>query len=263
MGGFSTLGKRTAVSLIYAPLMLWVFWSGGTVLKIIMALAAFLSFYEAAKTAQAERIFHIIFLPAAGIIFIHSPVLAATLMLVFLLFLPFLLYSFGKHDPSRLSSWALLLLICTYVAAGSYSVIYLRTTFGVKHSLFVLCSIWVFDNFAYFSGVLFGRRRIFPVLSPKKSIEGIVGGLIFNLILGGLAGRLIFGRIYLYALLSVLVGVLAQIGDLYESLFKRHYNIKDFSDILPGHGGIMDRFDSIFYTFPVMCIVLKLLGLKG
>lgn len=123
---------------------------------------------------------------------------------------------------------------------------------------------WMCDTFAYFTGRLFGKHKLAPELSPKKTIEGSIGGIVFaslGCLLYGLIVELAFGlqANYLVLLAIGLFGsVIAQIGDLWASLIKREYGIKDYSKLLPGHGGIMDRFDSILaVSAPLMvtCIL--------
>lgn len=117
----------------------------------------------------------------------------------------------------------------------------------------VFVTTWSCDTLAYITGMLFGRHRLSPKLSPKKSIEGSVGG-----ILGSIAASIIYSMIFLPEIeildrvaFGLLIGIFSQIGDLSASLIKRYCGIKDFSHILPGHGGILDRFDSILFSFPI------------
>lgn len=126
-----------------------------------------------------------------------------------------------------------------------------------------LCSPWISDTFSYFVGSLFGRHAIVPALSPKKTIEGSIGGVLgcmlfqmlifylFRNILSAEAGsfRTVY---YLFSLLTgFLLSASSQFGDWLASGFKRFCGIKDFGKILPGHGGLMDRFDSVYFTLPV------------
>lgn len=109
------------------------------------------------------------------------------------------------------------------------------------------------DTFAYFSGRLFGKRKLAPTLSPNKTIEGAIGGLI-----GSLVCTIIFvqvfdlGNISLYAALGVICSIVSMIGDLAASKMKREIGIKDYGNIMPGHGGVLDRFDSIILISPLI-----------
>ena len=134
--------------------------------------------------------------------------------------------------------------------------------------LILVCS-WGCDTCAYCVGMLFGKHKMAPVLSPKKSIEGAVGGVVGAGLLGALFG-LIAGRfggitagmrspIAEYALICVVGALISMIGDLAASAIKRNAGIKDYGKLIPGHGGILDRFDSVIFTAPVIWMLASLL----
>lgn len=123
----------------------------------------------------------------------------------------------------------------------------------------VLAIIWIYDSAAYMFGVNFGRHRLFERISPKKSWEGAIGGAIVAIGSSYFASVLIPGiGILHWIILSALIVVFATFGDLSESLVKRTIGIKDSGNLLPGHGGILDRFDSLLFVVPVVLIYLKL-----
>lgn len=117
---------------------------------------------------------------------------------------------------------------------------------------------WSTDTLAYFSGMLFGKRKLCPKLSPKKTVEGAVGGTI-----GCVICTIIFivffdlGNLFRYSILALICSIMAQFGDLTASRIKRLANIKDYGYIMPGHGGILDRFDSILFTAPIVYYFVK------
>lgn len=124
---------------------------------------------------------------------------------------------------------------------------------------------WITDVFAYFSGSLFGRSKLVPDISPKKTVEGAVGGAVACMLVLGLFFGLFVGRGWpvpytrlgsvLFGLAVGLVcGVLAQFGDWLASAVKRYCGVKDFGSVLPGHGGVLDRFDSVLFTAPAMLL---------
>ncbi|MBQ8351804.1 MAG: phosphatidate cytidylyltransferase [Clostridia bacterium] len=131
---------------------------------------------------------------------------------------------------------------------------------------YLLCFLgpWITDSFAYFTGVFFGRHKLIPEISPKKTIEGSIGGIVFCVVSFVVFGMIV-GNItsstpnYLVlGALGFLVAVVAQLGDLLASLIKREHNVKDYSHIFPGHGGVMDRFDSVIASAPLLLIACTL-----
>ncbi len=123
-------------------------------------------------------------------------------------------------------------------------------------------SAWGSDTCAYFTGVLLGRHKITPRLSPKKSVEGCIGGVVGAGLLGLLYGvvlskldRIPAEHIFAYPLLGICGSVVGQIGDLAASAIKRDFGIKDYGKCIPGHGGIMDRFDSVIFTSPLIYLL--------
>jgi phosphatidate cytidylyltransferase len=130
---------------------------------------------------------------------------------------------------------------------------------GVRWVLLFLIIVWAGDTGAYFIGRKYGKKRLYPLISPKKSIEGALGGLATSV-----AAALIF-KIAAFPNLgwfpamatAILVGIFSQIGDLCESFFKRGFGIKDSSLLLPGHGGVLDRFDGVLFGLPIMYFCVK------
>ena len=131
---------------------------------------------------------------------------------------------------------------------------------GVYLVWLIFVSSWGNDTFAYFTGVLIGKHKMAPVLSPKKSVEGAVGGIAGATILGIIYGSIVGTRmsevigspVLTFAVASCVGAMLAIVGDLAASAIKRNYNVKDYGKLIPGHGGILDRFDSVIFTAPVV-----------
>lgn len=131
---------------------------------------------------------------------------------------------------------------------------------GIYVVWLVFVSSWGNDTFAYFTGVLLGKHKMAPKLSPKKSIEGGIGGVAGATLLGLAYGYIVSGRmsaffvhpVYTFAIASCIGAVLAVVGDLAASAIKRNHNIKDYGKLIPGHGGILDRFDSVIFTAPAV-----------
>jgi phosphatidate cytidylyltransferase len=122
------------------------------------------------------------------------------------------------------------------------------------------------DTAAYFGGKLFGKHKLAPVVSPGKTVEGGVAGLATAVLLGAVLGWLLLGihpntgvALLVGALMGLLMSVTVQMGDLVESLFKREAGVKDSGNLLPGHGGILDRLDALIFTIPLTYGLIRLL----
>ncbi len=144
---------------------------------------------------------------------------------------------------------------------------YIKTD-GIFLILFAFFCCWLSDTFAYFVGRKFGKRKLAPVISPKKTIEGAIGGIICTAVLNTV---LFFVFRYNFALSekislvtviisSVFLSVISIFGDLAASTIKRHHGIKDFGNLLPGHGGVMDRFDSSCFVFPALYAIISVIN---
>ena len=131
---------------------------------------------------------------------------------------------------------------------------------GFELTLLMFVAIWLTDTGAYLVGRSLGKRKLAPTISPNKSVEGAVGGLLFAVVASLLLGDLILPSLDLLDLLAIglIAGVVGQLGDLAESHLKRASGVKDSSAIIPGHGGILDRFDSLLLVAPTLLIYLSL-----
>jgi phosphatidate cytidylyltransferase len=127
--------------------------------------------------------------------------------------------------------------------------------------LLLLGVIVVSDSAQYYTGRAFGRRPLAPAISPKKTVEGAIGGMVFGTLAMALAGRWVFDSpIWLLALLGAAISLLGIVGDLFESLLKRSAGVKDSSHLIPGHGGVLDRIDSWLFAAPVYYIFVRFLA---
>ena len=130
--------------------------------------------------------------------------------------------------------------------------------------ILVFVAAWVTDTFAYFTGFLFGKHKLIPKISPKKTVEGAIGGAVFCVIAfivyGIVVEKLVDGVQFSFAMLAVIglvMSVVSMIGDLVASSIKRTYGIKDYGNLFPGHGGVLDRFDSIMILAPLLLFVVE------
>src|SRR5699024_10382338 len=176
---------------------------------------------------------------------------------VLILFVMLILgYSVLSKNKFTFNEAGFTLLSVIYVALGFYFLVETRLL-GLEYLLFILFIIWATDTGAYFSGKFFGKRKLWPKISPNKTIECALGGLTLALIVA-----LIFHIVYPFtysityiAVVAILISIVGQIGDLVASAIKRTYDVKDSGNILPGHGGILDRLDSLLFMIPLLYII--------
>ena len=136
-------------------------------------------------------------------------------------------------------------LLANYVAMGVKG-------YNPKILISIIILIWTNDTFAYLVGKNIGKNKLFPSVSPKKTIEGFAGGLVFTVIVGALLANyyIMASTLYIWIVIAAIVSIFSTLGDLIESKLKRVAGIKDTGNIMPGHGGILDRLDSIIFVIP-------------
>lgn len=148
-----------------------------------------------------------------------------------------------------------------YILVPIFYVNLLMTHYGTRVLYFSFLIPVASDVFAYLVGRLIGKRPLIPDISPNKTIEGAIGGLVASIIFSLIYTVTLIPELFGYSVyLGLVGGVLSQAGDLIASKMKRDFDIKDFGNILPGHGGILDRFDSLVVIFPFMYFVIRMIG---
>lgn len=151
-----------------------------------------------------------------------------------------------------------IMLATIYVGMGFFYLFETRETGtgfeGLINIFYVLLVIWATDSGAYFFGRAFGKRKLWPMISPNKTIEGAIGGILISVVVGVIFQFITpFDHSMIIVIgVTILVSIFGQIGDLVESAFKRHYGVKDSGNLLPGHGGILDRLDSLLFVLPLL-----------
>ena len=221
------------------------------VTAVSIMLYVFLSLYSQNPDSIETRIF---VLP----IFFNIPLLIA-------------LFS-KKHNYVEVvgSSW--LSMIFVALPCGIMTMFYNETLMGTDQGwvllIFAFLLIWVNDIFAYLTGVSIGRHKLFPRISPKKTIEGSIGGAVFTMLFAYVLNRFVLNVFFFdnymsdieVLFLALGVVVFGTLGDLTESMMKRHAGVKDSGNIIPGHGGILDRFDATFMAMPFVFLYLNLIN---
>jgi len=259
------LWQRVLSATVGIPLLVLAAWFGHWYLLALTAVIMGRSIWEMDRMLKPGVKFGLA-LAAAGCLillgdsYLHNGnYLGPMMVLIVVGQLIYMMIMYPAYSPV---DGAATLLGTLYVGLIVY--IYLLRTLngGWTWVSFMLATTWSSDTLAYFTGRLFGRHRLSPALSPKKTVEGA---------LGGVAGSILAAGIYYYAdpfapllrlvVLGLLVGVAALFGDLVESAFKRQAGVKDASDLIPGHGGMLDRFDSMLFTAPLVYYFARLFNI--
>ncbi len=247
-------------AIILLPIVILIVMRGGTLLlACLLALLSAIGIAEFYRMALPERRLELWLAPLAGSALIFIP-LAGNDKLIFsgigLLFIGFsLLFLFRVRTiETAAREVAFALLAFLYIPFLLMHLVLLRQTpFGVQWLFVIMLIVMTNDSAAYYTGSAFGKHRLYPLVSPKKSIEGAVGGLIGSLC-GVLAAKFTFFPQLTFSdavVTALVIGVVGQTGDLFESLLKRSFGVKDSGTIIPGHGGVLDRMDSILFAAPI------------
>ena len=145
-----------------------------------------------------------------------------------------------------------------YTALPGAMGIHIRQTMGMWITFFLFACIWSFDIFAFFTGKIFGKHRIFPRISPSKTWEGLIGGLVFAVIAGLVLNIFVGWSPVKAGVLAGVISLVGHLGDFFESAVKRDVGVKDSSALLPGHGGILDRIDALLFATPAFYMIMLL-----
>ena len=181
--------------------------------------------------------------------------MAVLLGLVLLMFV--YVFTYPKYEADQVMS---AFFGIVYVAVMLSFIFLTRNLEGGKFLVWLifLCS-WGCDTCAYCVGMLIGKHKMAPVLSPKKSVEGAVGGVVGAAALGAIYAAVTHGPIVEYAVICAVGALISMVGDLTASAIKRNRGIKDYGKLIPGHGGILDRFDSVIFTSPIIFYLAKMI----
>ena len=248
-------------ALILLPILLLTILKGGPLLfACLLAVFTFIGIHEFYRMALPDRTIEVWPAAVCGTFLIFVPffgndrhVLAGVALLFLAFALLFLFRIREVADAAREVAYAMLAFL--YIPFLLMHLVMLRQTpYGVQWLLVIMLIVMTNDSAAYYAGSAFGKHRLYPLVSPKKSIEGALGGLA-----GSIGGTLIAKFSFFpqlgfrdAVLTAVFVGILGQAGDLFESLLKRSFGVKDSGAVIPGHGGVLDRLDSILFAAPAL-----------
>ena len=268
--------QRVLTAVIGLAILLPILFLSGTwFFPVAVAVCCNLALFEMLRCLGLDRVWSVslpTYVLAAVLPFLvrladreASLMLAAMLAVCTVLYaMAVSVFNYGKITFARLGE---ALLACLYIVFGFNAIVFLRDLAGGEYIyLLVFMGAWITDTFAYFCGVLFGKHKLIPKVSPKKTVEGSVGGTVFCILsflfFGWLLNRFCsFHADYLALGVSGLIAaIVSQIGDLCMSVIKRERGIKDYGNLFPGHGGMMDRFDSILAVAAVLAIICTMVN---
>lgn len=266
--------NRILVALVGIPVLMYVYYSGGFPLLIFTNIVVAIGLYEFFKMSELSGQKPFVKLGmAAGLAVPNLIYFSDPLKMDIVILLPFVFLMIcamgtrvieNKVENASIDIGVTALGVTYISVLFSHIILLTYLPDGGKWLIAVQVMVWVCDSAAYFVGINIGRKFFkegFSIISPKKSKEGAIGAVIFTVLaiwLINMKFHLIQGNEIVVVLLGVLTSIVAQIGDLAESMFKREFKIKDSGRILGEHGGILDRFDSMIFVVPAVYYILKI-----
>lgn len=264
---------RALSAAVLIPVVIWAVFTGGIIIKCLIALVVAICLMEFGAMLLGKRKTALFFYAVLGSAFSFLIMTISDATLIFLLFFfvsalfGAMFVSFPEWSSAQIATFSMFLFGLFYVCGGLVSIQILSerggaaTAYvGASFVFLVFAVTWSNDTFAYFCGRAFGRHKLFERVSKKKTWEGFIGGAIAGILIP-FALKALFGKwgfaffVQLETQDLVFVGILgalfAPLGDLIESRIKRAYNVKDSGNIIPGHGGLLDRVDSVLLVAPL------------
>lgn len=274
------LTKRILFAVVAIPATAGVLWLGGWWLVGAVAVLGVLGareVYDLARRQSVEPITLLGYLAAASspvvfVLYAAGDALGFVVMSGVTFWLLAVLVAAMRRGPTRRPLTA----VAVTCFAPLYTALTLSFLFALRHAqshgpqgsgfalvLFPLVLTWICDTFAYMVGSKVGGPKMAPVLSPNKTWSGAIGGAVSAVVAAGLLGQIVNRSGWSFSLIQLLgvglaVGVVAQVGDVAESLLKREAGVKDSSNLIPGHGGVLDRLDSLYFVIPVSAALFTL-----
>lgn len=264
--------KRVLSAIIMTVVFVPILLIGGKAFIALMCLIAGLGLYELLETAKTKNSFPMLMkIISYSILFfictrnINSFDFNFTLdyksisLVIFLLLLPLVFYD----DNKKYNITDGLFLIGGVLFLGfSFNLLIITRNYDLYRIIYLLLISIMTDTFAYITGKLVGLHKLCPNISPNKTIEGLIGGTTMGVIVGASFYHVFINpsvSLSILVIITLILSIAGQIGDLVFSMIKRYYNKKDFSDLIPGHGGILDRFDSLIFIALAFILVAGIL----
>lgn len=257
--------KRVLTALIAIPPLIGIICFAPlyvlTLLIMVVALASLHEFYRMMRPPVQKGLMFITYLLSVSLfssLIFGDLFYVAILPLFFMIPLAYILFSSGRDNPMKGDGVGLTIVGPFYVCLPLILLVLMaRLPQGKLWILYLLSVVFAGDTASFYVGRRFGKHGLIHV-SPGKTWEGTVGGLLANTAIAGIFGSLFFPSLSLVSImvLAICIGISGQIGDLVESLFKRRSDLKDSGSLLPGHGGFLDRIDSLLFAIPVLYLYL-------
>jgi phosphatidate cytidylyltransferase len=248
------LRRRAVTALVLAPIALGAIALGKWAVLLVVLLVTIGAAYELSRALNPLPFLAALGAGAAPIL-LALPYGPMGILAGALLALPWALFWLaGKPETRTLRAVLAVLLMALWVGAPlAHLGLFPRSRYGVVLILIAVVGPWISDSGAYFAGRFFGRHLLFPSLSPNKTLEGSLGGLLATMLVVGFVAYQFLGfGLAKAAIIGAGVSLFSQTGDLFESTLKRILDVKDLGHFLPGHGGVLDRVDSLLFTAPAV-----------
>ena len=260
--------ERTISSVILVIIALATILPGGPILAVTLYLISNVAFLELTKACgihtgkklNALEITGMLAIAAYYLLIFFAQTHTYFMMSVILLLMSLMfvyVFAFPKYTANQVMATYFSLIYAPVML--SFIFLTRELEYGVYLVWMIFISSWISDTCAYLVGVLKGKHKLVPQLSPKKTIEGSIGGILGSALFGALFGFFLLDKTFgvnqfgvMLAIIGAIGSVISQVGDLAASAIKRNHDIKDYGNLIPGHGGIMDRFDSVIFTAPMI-----------
>ena len=264
--------ERVISSIVLVVLFVLVFWLGPVATGIAFCLVALKGLHELLHVYALEKSefgilgYGMTVIYYAALMLGYEKYALALIICYLLLVLAVYVFRFPKYKDADMLTAFFGFLYVSVLLSYVYLIRNIQPAGGVLVYL-IFVSSWINDVFAYLTGITIGKHQFTPKLSPKKSVEGFIGGIVGAGVVGAIFGAFfpilvhpMDNSILIFALVGAVGAFPAVVGDLTASAIKRNHDVKDYGHLIPGHGGIMDRFDSVIFTAPIVYYMLTIVG---
>lgn len=257
---------RSISALVYVAIFLFAILFSANSYVILTTIFGMVCLWELSKIIQFKNIFLYITSPIIIYLLMQYPSKYALLILLIITLLGSLrliynLYSVNNTYPKQYISK---LDVCIRYIILPFTFLtllpFINNNYNPMIIIYILILIWVNDSFAYLVGRSFGKNKLFERVSPKKTIEGFIGGVVFAIVASFIISN--YSNVFTsvnWIIIALIVSIIGTLGDLIESKFKRQANVKDSGTIMPGHGGLLDRLDSLLFVAPFVYLYIHYL----